>query len=308
MEIVESDVELDNSDVVEPDYDPPLQMGDPSVEVNEADREGALVQKAMAMDAAFLEGNLVKAMSHLTEAVVLNPKSAMLYASRASMFVKLKKPKAAIRDADAALKIDDELFKGYKARGMAKGMLGLWEDAARDLHMARKFDFDEETTVMLKKVESNRKKIAEHRQKYEKLQKASEQRKAEVERLIKMKEAENESASLLKDGQVIRGASAKDLKMKLDAAAKTSCLAIVYFTATWCGPCVHIGPIFTNLASKYPKVVFLKLDIDEARDAAAEWRIQSIPSFYLWKDGRVVGEELQMRMSSLEKMIHEHTA
>ena len=31
-------------------------MGDPSVEVSEADREGALVQKAMAMDAAFLEG------------------------------------------------------------------------------------------------------------------------------------------------------------------------------------------------------------------------------------------------------------
>ncbi|XP_042013280.1 TPR repeat-containing thioredoxin TDX-like [Salvia splendens] len=123
-----------------------------------------------------------------------------------------------------------------------------------------------------------------------------------------MKEAENESASLLKDGQVIRVASAKDLKMKLDAAAKMFRLAIVYFTATWCGPCVHIGPIFTNLASKYPKVVFLKLDIDEARDAAAEWRIQSIPSFYLWKDGRVVDEELQMRMSLIEKMILEHTA
>ena len=35
---------------------------------------------------------------------------------------------------------------------MAKGMLGLWEDAARDLHIASKFDFDGEATVMLKKV------------------------------------------------------------------------------------------------------------------------------------------------------------
>ncbi|KAG6401981.1 hypothetical protein SASPL_138849 [Salvia splendens] len=109
----------------------------------------------------------------------------MLYASRA----KLKKPNAAVSDADAdaALKIDDELFKVYKARGMAKGMLGLWEDAARDLHMARKFDFDEEATVMLKKVKSNRKKIIEHRLKYEKLHKARELTKAEIERLRKMK-------------------------------------------------------------------------------------------------------------------------
>ena len=35
---------------------------------------------------------------------------------------------------------------------MAKAMLGLWEEAVRDLHMARKFDLDEEATVMLKKV------------------------------------------------------------------------------------------------------------------------------------------------------------
>ncbi|KAL1541970.1 hypothetical protein AAHA92_26118 [Salvia divinorum] len=305
VEIVESDVELDDSDVVEPDYDPPLQMGDPSVEVSEDDQEDALVQKAMAMD-AFLAGNLDKAISFLTEAVVLDPNSAMLYASRASVLVKLKKPNAAIRDADASLKINDELGRGYKARGMAKGMLGLWDAAARDLLMASKFDFDEEATVMLKKVESNRKKIIEHRQKYEKLRKAREQGKAELGRL--RKEAENEFASLLKDGKVIRVASAKDLKIKLNSAAKTSRLAIVYFTAAWCGPCVHISPIYTKLASKYPKGVFLQVDIDEAREAAAEWRIASIPSFYLWKDGRVVDEELQMSMNSLDKMILEHTA
>ena len=107
---------------------------------------------------------------------------------------------------------------------------------------------------------------------------------------------------------MIRVESAKELKIKLNAAAKMYRLAIVYFTATWCGPCVYIGPIYTNLASKYPKTVFLKVDIDEAREAAAEWKIESIPSFYLWKDGAVVDEELQMRMNSLEKMILEHTA
>ncbi|XP_047946560.1 TPR repeat-containing thioredoxin TDX-like [Salvia hispanica] len=128
-------------------------------------------------------------------------------------------------DSDVVQPDYDELFKGYKARGMAKGMLGLWEDAARDLHMASKFDFDGEATV-------------------------ESQRKTEIERLRKM----------------------KDLKIRLNAAA------IVYFTATWC---VHIGPLYTKLASKYPKTVFLKVDIDEAHEAAAEWQITSIPIFYL---------------------------
>lgn len=305
VEIIESDVDLDKSDVVEADYDPPQQMGDPSVEVTKENREAAQVPKSMAMD-AILEGELDKAISHLTEAIVLNPKSAMLYASRANVFVKLKKPNAAIRDADAALKIDADLGKGYKARGMAKVQLGLWEVAARDLHMASKLDFDEEATMMLKKVESNVKKIVEFRQNYENLQKARVQRKAELKRLRQMQEA-REFASLLKDGQVNRIDSSKDLKTKLNAASKMSRLAVVYFTAAWCGPCGHIGPIYTSLASKHPKAVFLKVDIDEVREAAAEWRVQSIPSFYLSKNGGVVAEQLEISMNSLEEKIIEHT-
>ncbi|XP_042012399.1 TPR repeat-containing thioredoxin TDX-like [Salvia splendens] len=129
--------------------------------------------------------------------------------------------------------------------------------------------------------------------KYERLHIAREQRKAEF-------------ASLLNNGTLTGFRGPDHLKVKLNAAAKTSRLEIVYFTATWCGPCVHIGLTYTKLASKYPKSVFLKVDIDEAREAAAKWQIESIPSYYLWKDGRVVDEELQMRMNSLDKIIPEH--
>lgn len=48
--------------------------------------------------------------------------------------------------------INDDFGKGYKARGIGKIMLGLWEEAARDLRMATKLDFDEEATVLLRKV------------------------------------------------------------------------------------------------------------------------------------------------------------
>lgn len=125
-------------------------MGDPSTEVTEENQEAAQLSKAKAMD-AMADGKLDEAIDLLTEAILLNPKSAILYANRASVFLKLKKPNAAIRDADVALQINPDSAKGYKARGMARAMLGLWEEAASDLHVASKLDFDGEIHLMLKK-------------------------------------------------------------------------------------------------------------------------------------------------------------
>lgn len=48
--------------------------------------------------------------------------------------------------------INPDSAKGYKSRGMARAMLGQWEDAAKDLHLASKLDYDEEINAVLKKV------------------------------------------------------------------------------------------------------------------------------------------------------------
>lgn len=48
--------------------------------------------------------------------------------------------------------INPDSAKGYKSRGIAHSMLGNWEDAAKDLHLASKLDFDEEISAVLKKV------------------------------------------------------------------------------------------------------------------------------------------------------------
>lgn len=92
----------------------------------------------------------------------------------------------------------------------------------------------------------------------------------------------------------------------MSAAAKTSRLAILYFTATWCGPCRVIAPVFSSLASNYPKAVFLKVDIDEVRDAAAEWNISSVPSFFFVKNGKEIDKIVGADKSSLEKKIAQH--
>ncbi|KAI5330561.1 PREDICTED: FAM10 family [Prunus dulcis] len=304
-EIVESDIELDATDVVEPDNDPPQKMGNPSVEVTEEMQDVAQIEKSKAL-VAISEGKLDEAIDHITEAIMLNPTSAILKATRASVFVKLNKPNAAIRDANAALEINPDSAKGYKIRGMAKAMLGHWEEAASDLHVASKLDYDEEIGLVLKKVGPNVRKIEEHRRKYERLHKEREIKSAERERKRQAEARERDALSALKDGEVIGIHSAKELETKLNAASRTLRLAILYFTATWCGPCRFISPLYTTLAGQYPKAVFLKVDIDEARDVAANWNISSVPAFFFVRNGKEVDKMVGADKTALEGKIAQH--
>ncbi|KAJ8771979.1 hypothetical protein K2173_027156 [Erythroxylum novogranatense] len=304
-DIVESDLELDNSEVIEADSDTTQKMGNPTIEVTEEMRDAAQMEKMKAMDAVS-EGKLGEAMDHLTEAIMLNPSSAILYATRGSIFVKLKKPNSAIRDANAAMEINPDSAKGYKIRGMARTMLAQWEEAASDLLVASKLDHDEEIGLALKKVEPNVHKIEEHRRKYEHLRKERERKKAAREKQQWAQAQDQEALSSLKDGQVMGIHSASELETKLNAATRTSRLAILYFTATWCGPCRFISPAFTSLASKYPKAVFLKLDIDEARDAAARWNISSVPTFFFIKNGKEIDKVVGADKSGLERKVQQH--
>ncbi|WP_198359680.1 hypothetical protein, partial [Streptomyces fildesensis] len=104
----------------------------------------------------------------------------------------MKKPIAAIRDANAALEINPDSAKGYKYRGFAWAMQRKWEQAADDLHLASKLDFDEEINDELKKVEPHVQRIKEHNRKYERLRKLRERSKIEQERHRRQAEARAE--------------------------------------------------------------------------------------------------------------------
>ncbi|XP_047048866.1 TPR repeat-containing thioredoxin TDX-like isoform X2 [Lolium rigidum] len=303
-EIMESDVELEG-EVVEPDNDLPQKMGDPSVEVSEEKRDKAQLYKKKGVD-ALSEGKLNEAIEHLTEAILLNPTSAILYATRAGVFMKMKKPNAAIRDADVALQINPDSAKGYKSRGMAKAMLGKWEDAAHDLHVAAKLDFDEEISAELKKVEPNVHKIEEHKKKYERLRKERDMKKADAERKRKHAEEVSAASAVLKDGDVITIHSSNEFEAKIKAASSLSRLVILYFTATWCGPCRFMGPVYKSLAEKHRKIVFLKVDIDELGNVAHRWNVTSVPTFSFVINGKEIDKVVGADKTGLERKLAQY--
>ena len=73
--------------------------------------------------------------------------------------------------------------------------------------------------------------------------------------------------------------------------------------ATWCGPCVKLGPIVEELAEKYADrdVIIGKLNIDDNVDVPAEYRVRNIPTVLFFKDGQVVDRSVGLvKLADLE--------
>ncbi|KAJ4984875.1 thioredoxin [Stagonosporopsis vannaccii] len=66
---------------------------------------------------------------------------------------------------------------------------------------------------------------------------------------------------------------------------------IADFYATWCPPCKQIAPIYNQLSTAHSaegKFAFVKVNVDEAREIAAQYGIQAMPTFLLFKNGKQI--------------------
>ena len=67
-----------------------------------------------------------------------------------------------------------------------------------------------------------------------------------------------------------------------------------------------MAPLYTKLAEKYPKVVFLKIDIDQLSAVAQSWNISSIPTFFFVKQGKEIDTVVGAESRLLERKIDLH--
>ena len=64
------------------------------------------------------------------------------------------------------------------------------------------------------------------------------------------------------------------------------------FWAPWCGPCRMVGPILDEIAAERSDIKVCKVNVDEEVELAATFRVASIPTLLVIKNGNVVNESI----------------
>lgn len=70
---------------------------------------------------------------------------------------------------------------------------------------------------------------------------------------------------------------------------KDSDVAVIDFSATWCGPCKMLAPVLEEVSEDFTgKVNFFNIDVDENPDLAGDFNISNIPAVVVLKKGKKV--------------------
>ncbi len=83
---------------------------------------------------------------------------------------------------------------------------------------------------------------------------------------------------------------------------------VVDFWAEWCGPCKAMSPLVDELAGEVGDAVkVVKINIDESPNAPTKYGVRGIPTFMIFKDGKVVDTKVgSMSKTALADWVKNH--
>ncbi|KAI3991555.1 hypothetical protein MKX01_040565 [Papaver californicum] len=90
---------------------------------------------------------------------------------------------------------------------------------------------------------------------------------------------------------------------KLAEAKRDGKIIVANFSASWCGPCRMLAPLFGELSEKYPTLIFLTVDVDDLSELSSSLDIRATPTFFFLKDGQQIDKLVGANKLELLKKI-----
>lgn len=97
-----------------------------------------------------------------------------------------------------------------------------------------------------------------------------------------------------------------DAHFQTEMANAGAKLVVVDFTASWCPPCQRIAPFFEQLPAKFPRAVFLKVDVDRCAETASAQGISAMPTFVFYKNRTKVDRLQGSDSATLESKVRQY--
>lgn len=106
-----------------------------------------------------------------------------------------------------------------------------------------------------------------------------------------------------KGGNVHVITTKEDWDQKIAEANKDGKIVVANFSASWCGPCRVIAPVYAEMSKTYPQLMFLTIDVDDLMDFSSTWDIRATPTFFFLKNGQQIDKLVGANRPELEKKV-----
>jgi thioredoxin 1 len=106
-------------------------------------------------------------------------------------------------------------------------------------------------------------------------------------------------------GAVLEPETLQSVDDAIAAAVASGKAVVLDFSATWCGPCKMISPVYSLLSDEFKdSIVFIKVDVDVNAETAAKYDVTAMPTFvFISKSGEVVDRLAGANADRLREMV-----